>query len=84
MSFARISSLPESHGKGSDELVPLGSGEGLEVHVVAESDGGEVHGELSPRPSLVLVCVSRNCSFTGSFLSNEVSHELILLGSGAM
>ena len=81
MSLSRVSSLPESHGKGSNDFVPLGSGEGLEVHVVAESNGGEVHGESLPRPSLVLVCASRNCSFTGSFCSNEVSHKLISLGS---
>ncbi len=39
---------------------------------------------LVNRPSVVLVCASRNCSFTGSLCSNEVSHELILLGSGTI
>ena len=52
--------------------------------VVAESDGVEIHGELSPRPSLVVMCASRNCSFTGSFCSNKVGHELILLGSSTL
>jgi hypothetical protein len=47
-------------------------------------DGIEVLGEAIPRPSVVLVCASCNCSFTGSFSSNEVSHELISLGSGTM
>ena len=65
-------------------LFLLGSCEGVEEDVVADSDGLEVSGEASPRPSLVLVCASRNCSLTGSFCSNEVSHELISLGSGAM
>jgi hypothetical protein len=62
----------------------MGSCEGVKEDIVAESDGLEVLGETSPRPSLVLVCASRNCSFTGSFCSNDVSHELISLGSGAM
>ncbi len=76
--------LPESHGKGSDDLVSLGSGEGVEEDVVANSYGLKVSGEMVPRQSVVLVCASRNCSFTGSFCSNEVSHELISLGSGAI
>ncbi len=84
MRWSRKSSFTESHGKGIDDLVSLESCEGVEEDVVADSDGLEVSGEASPRPSLVLVCASRNCSLTGSFCSNEVSHELILLGSGAI
>ncbi len=76
--------LLESHGKSSDDLVSLGSGEGVEKDIVANSDGLKVSGETVPRPSVVLVCASHNCSFTGSFCSNEVSHELISLGSGAI
>jgi hypothetical protein len=78
------SPFTESHGKGTNDLVLLGTCEGVKEDVVANSDGLEVLGEASPRPSLVLVCASRNCSLTGSFCSNEVSHVLILLGSGAM
>ena len=48
---------------------------------MGESNGVEVLVEPSPRPSLVLVCASRNCSFTGSLSSNEVNHELISLGN---
>ena len=51
---------------------------------MGEPDGGEVLVEPSPRPSLVLVCASRNCSFTGSFSSNEINHELISLGNGTI
>ncbi len=51
---------------------------------MADADDSEVLGESVPRLSLVLVCTSRNCSFTGSLCSNEVSHELILLGSGTI
>jgi hypothetical protein len=76
--------LLESHGKDSDDLVSLGSGEGVKEDVVANSDGLEVSGETVPQPSMVLVCASHNCSFTGSFCSNKVSHKLILLGSGAI
>ena len=74
----------ESHGKGTDDLVSLGSCEGAKENVVADSNGLEVSGEALPRLSLVLVCASRNCSLAGSFCSNEVGHELISLGSGAM
>jgi hypothetical protein len=77
-------SLSESHGKGSNDLVSLGSGEGVEEDVVAGSNGLKIPGETVPRLSVVLVCASRNCSFTGSFCSNKVSHELILLGSSAI
>jgi hypothetical protein len=76
--------LPESHGKGSNDLVLLESCEGVEEDVVANSNGLKVSVETVPRPSVVLVCASRNCSFTGSFCSNGVSHELISLGSGAI
>jgi hypothetical protein len=76
--------LPESHGKGSIDLVSLGSCEGVKEDVVANSNGLKVSGEMVPRPSVVLVCASRNCSFMGSFCSNKVSHKLILLGSGAI
>ncbi len=65
-------------------LVLLGSCEGVEEDVVANSDGLKVSGEMVPRPSVVLVCASRNCSFTGSFCSNEVSHKLFSLDSGAI
>ncbi len=84
MSWSQKMSLPESHGKGFNDLVLLGSGEGVKEDVVADSNGLEIPGEMVPRPSVVLVCASRNCSFTGSFCSNEVSHKLILLGSGAI
>ncbi len=84
MRWFQKSPLPESHGKGSDDLALLGSCEGVEKDVVANSDGLKVSGETVPRPSVVLVCASHNCSFMGSFCSNEVSHELILLGSGAI
>jgi hypothetical protein len=81
-----VQKLPftKSHGKGTDDLVLLGSCEGVKEDVVADSNGLEVLGKASPRPSLVLVCASRNCSLTGSFCSNKVSHKLISLGSGAM
>ena len=84
MSLSLISSLSESHGKGSNDLVPLVSGERLKVQVMAESDGVKILGETLPGLSLVLVCASSNCSFTGSFSSNEINHELISLGSGTI
>jgi hypothetical protein len=83
--WSQKSPFTESHGKGTDDLVSLGSCEGVKEDVVANSDGLEVSREASPRPSLVLVCASRNCSLTGSFCSNEVSHELHhFVGSSAM
>jgi hypothetical protein len=84
MRWSQKLSLPESHGKGSNDLVSLGSCEGVEEDVVTNSNGLEVSGEKVPRLSMVLVCASHNCSFTGSFCSNKVSHELILLGIGAI
>ena len=84
MSLSQILSLPVSHGKGSNDPVLLGSCEGFEVRVVAESNGVEIHRESLPQPSLVFVCASRNCSLTSSFCSNKVSHELILLRSGTI
>ncbi len=74
----------ESQGKGPNDLVLLGSGKGVKEDIMAESDGLEVSREALPQLSLVLVCASRNCSFTRNFCSNKVSHELILLGSSAM
>ena len=67
-----------------NDLVSLRSCEGIEEEVVADSNGFKILGEAVPQPSLVLVCASRNCSFTGSFSSNKVNHELILLGSGTI
>jgi hypothetical protein len=84
MSWSQKASLPESHGKGSNDLISLGSGEGVEEDVVADSNGLKIPRETVPRLSMVLMCASHNCSFTGSFCSNEVSHKLILLGSGAI
>ncbi len=84
MRWSQKSSFTESHGKGTNDLVSLGSCEGVQEDVVADSDGLKVSGEAWPQPSLDLVCASRNCSLTGSFCSNKVSHELILFGSGAM
>jgi hypothetical protein len=51
---------------------------------VDDANGSEVLGELVPQPGMVLVCASPKCSFTGSLCSDEVSHELILLGSGTI
>ncbi len=80
MSCCQKLSLPESHGKGANDLVLFGSCERVEEDIVANADGSEVLGELLPQPSVVLVCASCNCSFPGNFCSNKVSHELILLG----
>jgi hypothetical protein len=82
MSWSQKSSLPESHGKSSDDLALLRSYEGVEEDVEANANGFEIPGET--QPSVVLVCASRNCSFTGSFCSNNVSHKLILLGNGTI
>jgi hypothetical protein len=77
-------SLPESHVKSSDDLVLLRSSKRVKEDVVADADGFEIPGETVPRPSVVLVCASCNCSFMGSFCSNKVSHKLILLGNGTI
>ncbi len=81
MSWSRKSSLTESHGKSSNDLVLLRSREGVKEDAVADAVGFEIPGETVPGPSVVLVCASRNYSFTGSFCSNKVSHKLILLGN---
>jgi hypothetical protein len=60
MSWSRKLSLLESHGKSSDDLVSLRSREGVEEDVVADADGFEIPGETVPRPSVLLVCASRN------------------------
>ncbi len=84
MSWSQKSPLPESHGKSSDDIVSLRSRKGVKEDVVANTNGFEIPGEMVPLPSVVLVCASRNCSFTGSFCSNKVSHKLILLGNGTI
>ncbi len=84
MSWSQKLSLPESHGKGANDLVLLGFFEEVKKDIMANTDGSKVLGEMVPCPSVVLVCASRNCSFMGSFSSNKVSHELILLGSGSI
>ncbi len=84
MSWSQKLSLPESHGKCSNDLVSLRSHEAIEEDVMADANGFEIPGETVPQLSVVLVCASRNCSFTGSFCSNEVSHKLILLGNGTI
>ncbi len=81
MSWSQKLSLPESNGKSSNDLVSLRSCEGVEKDVVANANGFKIPGETVPQLSVVLVCASCNCSFTGSFCSNEVSHKLILLGN---
>ena len=67
-----------------DDLVLLRSCEGIKEDVLANSAGIETLGEAVPQPSLIPVCASRNCSFMGSFSSNKVNHELILLDSGTI
>ena len=62
--------LSDSHGRGVNDLIAVGSCEGVEEDVVAETNGCEVLSKSIP-----------TCSFTGIFSSNEVSHELILFGS---
>ncbi len=62
----------------------LGSCEEVKEDVMTEANGAEVLGETVPRPSMILVCASRNCSFMGSFCSDEISHKLILFGRGTI
>ncbi len=63
--------LSDSHGRGVNDLIAVGSCEGVEEDVVAETNNGcEVLSKSIP-----------TCSFTGIFSSNEVSHELILFVS---
>jgi hypothetical protein len=77
-------SFLESHGKGTNDLVLLGSSEGVEEDVMADANNSKVLGESAPQPSMVLVCAFHNCPFARSLCSDEVSHELILLGSGTI
>jgi hypothetical protein len=81
MSFFQKLSLPESHGKSTKDFVSLGSCEGVEEEVEANANGSKVLGESLPQPVVVCVCASHNCSFTGSFCSNKISHALISLES---
>ncbi len=48
MSWSQKLSLPESHGKGSNDLVLLRSGEGVKEDVIADADGSKVLGESVP------------------------------------
>jgi hypothetical protein len=48
MSWSQKSSLPESHGKGANDLVLLGSCEGVEEDIVADTNGSKVLGEMVP------------------------------------
>ena len=48
MSFCQKLSLLESHGKGANDLVLLGSCEGVKEDVVADANGSKVLGELLP------------------------------------
>ncbi len=84
MSWSQKLSLSESHGKSFNDLVLLRSHEGVKEDVEADADGFKIPGEMVPQPSVVLVCASRNCSLTGSFCSNKVSHKLISLGNGTI
>jgi hypothetical protein len=77
-------SLLENHGTGANDLVLLGSHEGVEEDIVADTDGSEELGKTVPHSSMFVMCASCNYSITGSFSSNNVSHELILLGSSAL
>jgi hypothetical protein len=80
MSCFQKLSLPKCHGRSTKDLVLLGSCEGVKEEVVANTNGSKVLDESLSRPVVVFVCASHNCSFTGSFCSNEVCHDLILLG----
>jgi len=65
MSCRRKASFPESHCKGSDDLVSLGSCKGVKENVVAESDASKVLGETVPPWFL--------CVFPVTALAREVS-----------
>jgi hypothetical protein len=70
------------YGKCSHESDVLKSCESVEEEVVSKSNGFCV---CTPSPpGLILVLVCRNCGFTGSIRSNQVSHETISLGSGTI
>jgi hypothetical protein len=62
----------------------LGLCDGIKEDVVTKANGCMELGEAVSQPSVILVCASRNCSFTSSFFSNKISQELILLGRGAI
>ncbi len=76
--------MPDSHGKDTNDFVALGSCEGVKEDILTETNGAKVLSEVVPQPNVVLVCASCNFSFTGSFCSDEISHELILLGRGTI
>ena len=79
------SPLAESHhGKGPHEAFLSSLRELVEEMSLLEPSGVAPLGPAAPRPSLVLVCLSCNCIFTGSLCSKEVSQETILLGNGAI
>ncbi len=64
--------------KGTDEEASLASVEPVEEGVVGKANQFKTFNPSSVRPSLVFVCCSHNCSFTGSCSSNEVSHNFFI------
>ena len=80
--WSRKSPLTQSHGERAKKSVPAASPEAVKEHIVGDSNRSAPLNPSSPRPSLILVCLSRNCSFTGSLRSSEVSQETISFGTG--
>ena len=73
-----------SHGKIPQDCKFVLSGHSVEEIVAVETNAVAILGVAGSRPSVLLVCTSANSFFCGNQSSNEVSHEIILLGSGTI
>lgn len=84
MRRSRKAALSKGNCEGTEDFDSVGSVEVVEPDVVGDTDGLGVLLPPPERPISVLERLSRNCSLTLSLCSNEVSHETISGGSGAI
>lgn len=84
MRRSRKAALSKGNCEGTEDFDSVGSVEVVEPDVVGDTDGLGVLFPPPERPISVLERLSRNCSLTLSLCSNEVSHETISGGSGAI
>ena len=84
MRRSRKAALSKGNCEGSEDFDAVGSVEVVEPNVVGDTDGLGIGLPSPERPISVLERFSRNCSFTESLCSNEVTHESISCGNGAI
>ena len=84
MRRSRKASLSKGNCETSEDFDAVCSVEVVKPDVIGDADGFGVGFPPPERPISVLERFSRNCSFTLSLCSNEVTHESISFGNGAI